>query len=92
VGPFAVAIRVYRVRQADKQERIAVRRCPHDGFGADIAKCLQILASAGNESAAGEFLSLQAEASDLVPFLNGMRSAKVSILAMVIVRFPAETL
>jgi hypothetical protein len=28
----------------------------------------------------------------LVPFLNGMRSAKVSILAMVIVRFPAETL
>ena len=25
--------RVYRVRQADKQERIAVGRCPHDGFG-----------------------------------------------------------
>jgi hypothetical protein len=70
VGPFAVAIRVYRVRQADKQERIAVRRCPHDGFGADIAECLQILASAGNESAAGEFLSLQAEASDLVPFFE----------------------
>jgi hypothetical protein len=29
--------RVYRVRQADKQERIAVGRCPHDAFGADIA-------------------------------------------------------
>src|SRR5262249_19808660 len=29
--------RVYRVRQPDKQERIAVRRCPPDAFGADIA-------------------------------------------------------
>src|SRR5216683_8154285 len=29
--------RVHRVRQSDKQERIAVRRCPHDAFGADIA-------------------------------------------------------
>jgi hypothetical protein len=28
--------RVYRARQANKQERIAVRRCPHDGFGADL--------------------------------------------------------
>src|SRR5262249_54191480 len=29
--------RVHRVRQPDKQERIAVRRCPDDAFGADIA-------------------------------------------------------
>src|SRR3984893_14182320 len=29
--------RVHRVRQADEQERIAVRRCPHDAFGTDIA-------------------------------------------------------
>jgi len=29
--------RVHRVRHADKQKRIAVRDCPHDAFGADIA-------------------------------------------------------
>src|SRR5262249_48921232 len=29
--------RVHRVRQPDEQERIAVRRCPHDALGADIA-------------------------------------------------------
>src|SRR5262249_7884875 len=29
--------RVHRVRQADKQERIAVRRRPHDAFSADVA-------------------------------------------------------
>jgi hypothetical protein len=29
--------RVHRVRQAGKQERVAVAGCPHDGFGADIA-------------------------------------------------------
>src|SRR5262249_42321866 len=34
---FLVECHVYRVRQADKQERIAVRRCPHYAFGADIA-------------------------------------------------------
>src|SRR5262249_32970597 len=29
--------RVHRVRQPHEQERMAVRRCPHDAFGADIA-------------------------------------------------------
>jgi hypothetical protein len=34
---LAVKRRVHRVRQPDKQERIAVRRCPHDAFGGHIA-------------------------------------------------------
>src|SRR5262249_26097984 len=29
--------RVHRVSQTDKQERMAVRHCPHDALGADIA-------------------------------------------------------
>ena len=29
--------RVHRVSQTDKQDRMAVRHCPHDAFGADIA-------------------------------------------------------
>src|SRR5262245_57426282 len=28
---------VHRVRQGDKQERVSVRRCTHDTFGADVA-------------------------------------------------------
>src|SRR5215468_8870136 len=34
---LVVERRVHRVRQPDEQERIAVRRCPHDALGADIA-------------------------------------------------------
>src|SRR6516165_5469354 len=37
------------------------------------------------ESAAGRSLSPQAAASELLPALNGIRSGKVSILAMIIV-------
>jgi len=37
-----------------------------------------------NESAAGRSLSPQAAASDLLPRLRGIRSGKVSILAMII--------
>jgi hypothetical protein len=37
-----------------------------------------------NESAAGKLLSPQAEASDLVPALNGMRSGMASMSAMII--------
>src|SRR5262245_48780979 len=29
--------RVHRVRYTDQQERITVRRCPHDAFSADVA-------------------------------------------------------
>src|SRR5262249_10196584 len=34
---LVVERRVHWVRQPDEQARIAVRRCPHDAFGADIA-------------------------------------------------------
>jgi hypothetical protein len=34
---LVVERRIHRVRHADKQERIAVRRCPHDCLGGDIA-------------------------------------------------------
>src|SRR5499427_10609036 len=45
------------------------------------------------ESAAGRSLSAQAAASDLLPGLKGIRSAKVSTLAMIIVHpalFPTQ--
>lgn len=41
-----------------------------------------------NESAAGEFLSPQAEASDLLPALSGIRNGKVSTAVMIIFNPP----
>src|SRR5262249_6751398 len=34
---LSVECHVHCARRPDKQERVAVRRCPHDAFGADVA-------------------------------------------------------
>src|SRR5215469_9281266 len=44
---------------------------------------LSVVTLTSSESAAGRFLSPQAEASDLLPALNGTRSGKVSIPVMI---------